>query len=241
MRVVVDTNILVSSFLSPNGPPSEVVRGLMNGHLRVCYDMRIFSEYAGVLERPKFRISPGMSAKLLEHIRATGELISATPLSLRLSDPSDMVFLEVALAAQAECLITGNLRHFPSSCRQGMRVFSPAEFLDFFKDPLDESGGAVKSPSEEYRSSKRSKNKKNKMSSTPGVRTMSFAEFTRRIDQTRDVGDVNWTPEEVEKVIRSIRRESGRSVKPRPEPVTRTKSRKEALRYLDGLVKNKKH
>jgi putative PIN family toxin of toxin-antitoxin system len=160
MKVVVDTNVLISSFLSPEGPPSKVVQMIMDGHLRVCYDMRILHEYAGVLERPKFRISPILSAKLLDLVRAVGELICAAPLPLRLSDQSDMPFLEVALAAQAECLITGNLRHFPSSCRQGMRVFTPAEFLEFYRDPTDWSGGVVKSPGDEYEVSKRSGNRK---------------------------------------------------------------------------------
>lgn len=234
MKVVVDTNILVSSFLSPYGPPSKVVRLIMSGHLRVCYDMRIFSEYAGVLERPKFHISPILSANLLEQIRAAGELICARTLPLRLSDPSDAAFLEVALAAQSGCLITGNIRHFPSSCRRGMRVFSPAEFLAFYGDPLDHAGGTVKSSSEEYRSSKRFKNKKNKMSSTQGVCSMSFAEFAKKMDSIRDIGDRAWTPEEVAKVIQSIRRDKSA---PKELKIRKNTSRKAAMRHLERLSK----
>ena len=219
----------------------------MDGHLRICYDMRILSEYTGVLERPKFRISPVLSAKLLEQVRAAGELICAAPLPLRLSDPSDVAFLEVALAAHAECLITGNIRHFPSSCRQGMRVFSPAEFLEFYRDATDHAGGMVKSPDDEYRVSKRAGNRKGEAPSSRNARPMLFSEFTRRIDATREPGNVNWTPAEVEKVIQSIRRERG-SLKPTkgcrktargsdiPFRTTRSKA---ILRHLDHLIKNK--
>ncbi len=152
MKVVVDANILVSAFLSPHGSPSEITRMIVSGHLRVCYDMRILNEHKGVFERPKFRISPDLSAKTLERIRALGESTVTSPWPFQLPDPKDVAFLEVVLAAQAECLITGNLKHFPSSCRQGIRVFSPAEFLEFYRSRQDRAGGKVKSSSAEYRS-----------------------------------------------------------------------------------------
>jgi uncharacterized protein len=205
MKVVVDTNVLVSSFLSSEGSPSEIVRMIMSGLLRICYDMRILNEYAGVLGRPKFRISHALSAHFLDHVRNTGEFISASPLLLTLPDASDRAFLEVALAAHAECLITGNLRHFPSSCRVGMRVFSPAEFLAFYRGEQAGATGMVKSSSEEYCVCRRAKNKTSKTSSLRRARPMLFTEFTQSVDGTRYVGDVNWTPEEVEQVLRSIR------------------------------------
>jgi len=42
------------------------------------------------------------------------------------------MFLEVALAGKAECLVTGNLKHFPKALCQGMNVFSPSHFLEFY-------------------------------------------------------------------------------------------------------------
>jgi len=103
------------------------------------------------LGRAKFSIPHRLSTKFLEQICALGE--SVIPLSLKsnLPDRSDEAFLEVALAVQVACLITGNLKHFPSSCRQGMRVVSPAEFLEFYRDRPDLPGGSVKTSREEYR------------------------------------------------------------------------------------------
>lgn len=56
--------------------------------------------------------------------------VVARPLKLRLPDPDDAPFLEVALAARADALITGNLRHYPTQARQGMAVLDPASFVD---------------------------------------------------------------------------------------------------------------
>jgi putative PIN family toxin of toxin-antitoxin system len=210
MKVVVDTNVLVSAFLSSQGSPSAIMQMIMSGLLRVCYDMRILNEYAGVLERPKFLISPALSAQFLDHVRTTGELITAAPALLTLPDASDRAFLEVALTAHAACLITGNLKHFPPSCRMGMPVLAPAEFMAFYRGEPPSASGTVKSPSEEYRVCRRSMNKSKKLLSPRRARPMSFAKFTRTIDGTLSASDVNWTPEEVKKVIRSIRRGKAR-------------------------------
>ncbi|MBM3277488.1 MAG: PIN domain-containing protein [Candidatus Handelsmanbacteria bacterium] len=47
MRVVLDTNVLVSGLLSPYGPPVELVRLVAMGVLQVCYEARILAEYRG--------------------------------------------------------------------------------------------------------------------------------------------------------------------------------------------------
>ena len=206
MKVVIDTNVIVSSFLSSKGSPSAIVQMIMSGILRICYDMRILNEYAGVLDRPRFLISHTLSAQFLNHVRAAGELITDSPANLTLPDASDSPFLEVALTAHAACLITGNLKHFPPSCRMGMPVLSPAEFLAFYRDEPPSASGRVQSPSEEYRVCKRAMNKRNKPLSPRRVHPRSFAQFKRAISGTLSARDVNWTPEEVEKVIRSIRR-----------------------------------
>ena len=67
---------------------------------------------------------------VLEYIENTSETHSTTPLSKSLPDPDDNQFLEVAISANADCLVTGNLKHFPSRLRCGVAVLSPREFLD---------------------------------------------------------------------------------------------------------------
>ena len=130
MKVVLDTNILVSGLLSPFGPGGEIVRMAASGILELCYDARILSEYRNVLLRPKFAFDQVQVDYLVDHIRACGNLVAAKPLAKRLPDADDEPFLEVALAGKARCLVTGNPKHYPVKERQGMLVVSPAEFLD---------------------------------------------------------------------------------------------------------------
>lgn len=130
MKVVVDTNVLVAGLLSPFGRPGEVVRMIAAGSLSILYDARIMTEYAHVLRRPKFSLSPEHIEVLLDQVKAEGVIVASAPLFVHLPDKDDEVFLEVALAGHAQCLITGNLKHFPVAARQGMRILAPAEFLD---------------------------------------------------------------------------------------------------------------
>jgi putative PIN family toxin of toxin-antitoxin system len=133
LRIVLDTNVLVSGLLSPFGPPAEIVRLCASGALRLCFDARILAEYREVLARPRFGFDAEDVETLLWQLEATGELVVGTPLGARLPDRDDEPFLEVAVAARAEHLVTGNLRHYPRSSRAGVRVVSPRAFLDVLR------------------------------------------------------------------------------------------------------------
>ena len=130
MRIVLDTNVLVSGLLSPFGPPGQIVRLVSAGAVTLCLDARVFSEYDEVLARPRFRFDPDAVAALLDYVDFAGEVVVAKPLATRLPDRDDEPFLEVALACGADCLVTGNLAHFPPESRAGVTVLSPAEFVD---------------------------------------------------------------------------------------------------------------
>ena len=134
MRVVVDTNVLVSGLLTPFGAPGVIVSFVVGGRLQLCYDARILAEYDDVLRRPSFGFKEEDVAFLLAQVRAQGELVVPVPLSVRLPHADDEPFLEVAEAAMAEFLVTGNLRHFAVNGRKSTRVVSPREFLDQFDD-----------------------------------------------------------------------------------------------------------
>ena len=133
MRIVLDTNVLVAGLLSPFGPPGEIVRMVSSGELTLCLDARILSEYAEVLLRPKFGFREDSVAALLHFVEFRGHTVASSPPAEHLPDLSDEPFLEVALACGAECLVTGNLAHFPSRLRQGAVVFSPGEFTDAYR------------------------------------------------------------------------------------------------------------
>ena len=133
MKVVLDTNVIVSGLLSPYSAPGEIVRMLSSGHLIFFLDARIFAEYSEVLLRPKFQFAADLVSDFLEYVEHTGIFVSGAPLVTSLPDPNDEPFLEVALAGPAECLITGNLKHFPVKMTEGITVLSPAQFLAYYR------------------------------------------------------------------------------------------------------------
>lgn len=133
MKIVLDTNVLVSGLLQPFGPSGQIVRLVASGELILCHDARILAEYQEVLLREKFRFDPERVEALLEEIRASGIPVAARPLAIRLPDPDDEPFLEIALAEGAQCLVTGNLKHYPDEAKQGVEVLSPRSFIELYR------------------------------------------------------------------------------------------------------------
>jgi len=133
MKIVLDTNVLVSGLLTPFGPSGEIVRMVSAGELISYIDARILSEYQEVLHRPKFKFNKDHISILLDFIKIYGQFVSSLPLKNRLPDPDDEPFLEVAIAGKVRSLITGNIVHYPPSYREGIKIFSPSEFLEFYR------------------------------------------------------------------------------------------------------------
>ena len=112
-RAVFDTNVVVSGFLSPAGPPGRIVEWLRNGSVQAVVDDRIMAEYAEVLARPVFRLPVAEVELVLATIRTRSFWIEAAAArQVRdLPDPDDAPFLECALAAGVS-LVTGNTPPF---------------------------------------------------------------------------------------------------------------------------------
>ena len=132
MRVVPDTNDLVSAVLSAHGTCARIVDMIADGVLDLYADDRILAEYDSVLHRPELRIAPEDAGVILDLIRSITDTVAAIPLPVQLPDPDDAAFLEVA-AASGSILITGNTRHFPTNARTGVSVMTPAEFLELLR------------------------------------------------------------------------------------------------------------
>jgi len=137
MKIVLDTNVIVSGLLTPFGNSGEIVRMVSAGKLILQYDSRILIEYQEVLNRPKFRFDKDKTEALIDYIRKNGQAVSAGPLNVSLPDPDDSPFLEVAIEGKTECLVTGNKVHYPKKFRQGIKVLSPTEFIGFYRKIKD--------------------------------------------------------------------------------------------------------
>ena len=124
IKVVLDTNVLVSALLS-NGPPAAIMDMAANGKLTPFYTDDIINEYWDVLRRPKFGFHSLQVKRLVEAIVRMG-LAAETGRSsvIPMKDEGDRIFYDAAKASHS-LLITGNLKHFP---REPF-ILSPADFL----------------------------------------------------------------------------------------------------------------
>ncbi|HVW10211.1 MAG TPA: putative toxin-antitoxin system toxin component, PIN family [Bryobacteraceae bacterium] len=117
MRVVLDTNILVSACWKPGGNEAEVARLATTGRITPCVTPAIIAEYRDVLSRRKLAQISQLGAELLaslERAALSFEPSAETGAPVRASvDEDDNRFLECLDAAGAGFLITGNLRHYP--------------------------------------------------------------------------------------------------------------------------------
>jgi len=129
MKVVLDTNVLVSALLSPFQPPARVLDLALAGEVEWAFDDRVLAEYREVLTRPKFTFDARAVEDLLIFIEQAGTGVATLPLAVALPDPDDVIFLEVAATTQAT-LVTGNLRHYPTEQCANVVVLSPSAFLD---------------------------------------------------------------------------------------------------------------
>ena len=129
MKVVLDTNVLVSGLLKPQSKPARILRLILQGHIQIVPNEPILVEYQEVLKRPKFALEWQGIEPILGFFRLKGFHAPAVPESFHLPDPADEVFLEAALGADADALITGNKKHYPVKLCKGLKVLTPEEFL----------------------------------------------------------------------------------------------------------------
>jgi uncharacterized protein len=132
MKVVLDTNVIVSAVLTAHGVCAQILDMLTEGVFGIYVDDRILAEYDSVVRRPRLHLVPDDAAEVMEWIRSVAESIGAVPLPAELPDPGDIPFLEVAASAGA-ILVTGNTRHYPKRSRVGVTVLSPREFLELLR------------------------------------------------------------------------------------------------------------
>ena len=134
MKIVLDTNIVVSGLLKSQGNPAQVLTLALAGAVQVCHDERILAEYAEVLARPRFKFDPKRVREVLAKLDVDGLAVDASGESnLDLPDADDEPFLAVALAASVDFLVTGNLADYPPVKRRGCAVVSPAAFMEHWR------------------------------------------------------------------------------------------------------------
>lgn len=134
MKVVLDTNVLVSALLF-SGQASGLVPLWHTRRIQPVACRETIREYSRVLAYPKFRLSAEEIAELLNDeilpfldvVKASRARLSHPP-----TDKSDESFLRTALAGKAQALITGDKHLLSLSPHYAFKILNPAEFMKSF-------------------------------------------------------------------------------------------------------------
>jgi|SRR5215210_8037901 uncharacterized protein len=133
MRLILDTNVLVSALIQRNYPFFIVDCILADDKLQLCLSEQLFAEYVEVLNREKFSRFPDFHFRaqaLLADIENRALKYSPTISLNIISDPADNRLLELAETCQADYLVTGNTNDFTLTEYKGTKIVSPREFFE---------------------------------------------------------------------------------------------------------------
>ncbi len=128
LRLVLDTNIIVSAILKPEGLQRTVFLLSITKPARLYVTSSILEEYKYVLRRRELGIRSGLRLQFLELLKKNARMVSPLTRLEVASDPDDNKFVECADVAWADYLITGNQRHFPPYWKK-TKVISSREFV----------------------------------------------------------------------------------------------------------------
>jgi putative PIN family toxin of toxin-antitoxin system len=134
VKVVLDTNVFVSGVFF-GGTPGRVLEAWRDGRVEVILSREIIEEYVRVGEELASRFPGVEPGPALELLAVSTTLVGATLLPAPVSrDPDDDKFLACALAAGADCIVSGDRDLLDLSSYEGVVVMSPRDFVDRFEE-----------------------------------------------------------------------------------------------------------
>ncbi len=131
MRVVVDTNVLVSSFLTPKGHPRAVIDLWKTGQISLCVSEEILEEYLEVLARLGLHREPELK-NLLRMFKRNENLVfrkAAAHFHRVQEDPADDKFIDCAIGARARYIISGDSHLLKVKQFKTVKIVSPEQFV----------------------------------------------------------------------------------------------------------------
>ena len=130
-RFVLDTNVLISALLTPQGHSRQAFdKANRNGFL--LHSEQTFAELEDVIHRERFDdyVTDAERARFLADVLAKSVFAAPSESVTACSDPDDDAFLELALGGEARFVVSGNLDDFPPSPWRGVSILAPAAFLE---------------------------------------------------------------------------------------------------------------
>jgi len=113
LKVVLDTNIIISALLSPQGFSAKLLNLVFNKNMTIVYDNNIFVEYLELLNSDKFMLNKESVNFIIDFISKEGDYVMAKYQNIQFIDEDDKSFYDVYKGGDADYLITGNKKHFP--------------------------------------------------------------------------------------------------------------------------------
>ena len=135
LRLVIDTNIVVSAALKFDGLQRTVLLLAISKPARLYVSNAILTEYRDGLARPEFQIRKRPRQQLVGLIRKRAHLVDPVRTIRVANDLDDNIFIECADAARADYLVTGNVRHFPRFWKN-TKVVTSREFVSLVSPHL---------------------------------------------------------------------------------------------------------
>lgn len=134
-KVVVDTNVFVSSFFGGN--PRKIVDLWKSGHVTLCLSKPIVDEYVHVLKRLGLQNETELEELLSLFAGGFHIIFTATTPELHVvtEDPADNKFIECAVALKADCIISGDKALTKIQDYMGIKIVTPKGFLEEFASP----------------------------------------------------------------------------------------------------------
>lgn len=134
--VVIDTSVLVSALLGPSGPARELLRQCLTGKYKPLISNALFQEYEELTNRSRIQKQCPLSPfELRELLNAYYNVCEWVPIYYlwrpNLRDESDNFLIELAVAGNAHCVVTNNIRDLKESelVFPDLRVLTPAQLL----------------------------------------------------------------------------------------------------------------
>lgn len=134
IRVVYDTNVLISAAIFPKSVPDLVLGLARSGAVDLFISQFILDEFRRVLE-DKFGLDRNRTDFMVDHVRAMAQVVSP-PVSIGIiqAKESDNRILECAVEANVHYLVTGDRKHIlPLGEFRGIQILSPSDFLQIFQ------------------------------------------------------------------------------------------------------------
>ena len=132
MRLVIDTNILISALLSGTSLPAHLVVLWREGRFDLLTSAEQLDELMRVTRYPKIRerLAPALAGRLINELRDVAIVVSDLPVVSVSPDPYDNYLLAMASAGVADFLVTGDKRDLLElKLFEGIRIITVREFL----------------------------------------------------------------------------------------------------------------